>query len=185
MSTLEIFACEDDFKHFRTPVIKIDLKNVISVESNVNSKRFANCFLLCCKDNTKIYLACFTELEKQSWIQALQILAEKRRIIYVYKDLSLLPSKLKAKSKLKSLYHSHKEATFKISTKSQIGAILRSRSKSDPYVKESETASGSSYGPPTAPRPGDRNSDLCEQHNPNGKCFSFVFDSRLVSCATS
>ena len=101
VAALEIYGSERDVKDGRTPVLKIDLKDILSVESDIRSKKFAYGFLIRCKDHRKFCLACLTELDKQSWIQALSNVAEKRRIVYIYKDLSLLPAKLKTRSRLK------------------------------------------------------------------------------------
>jgi hypothetical protein len=137
-----MFSSEEQFQNSpHNPEYTLDLKNVTHIQSYTLSKRFPHAILVVLRGQRPLIFGSVCPIEKRSWFEALSALADKRKLVYQYKDIYLAGKKLEER---RTSLPSH--------LSSQLGSFqLKSASDMDLSQKLVPMPSQSS-GPPPPPR---------------------------------
>ena len=82
VASLEIYESEASFRSGSVPEFVLDLKNVTHVDAVHEACKAGEVFKVKSGSADCVSVACVTPIEKQSWVEAVQSLVEKRKILY-------------------------------------------------------------------------------------------------------
>ena len=94
VSTLEMYESQAAYESPSATVeYVLDLKNINNVDSYIESKRFPRAFMVLRSAQAPLVFGTMCDIDKSSWMEAINVLAKKRRFVYSYKDFAVAADK--------------------------------------------------------------------------------------------